>query len=36
MMEFRWGEKEPTVEMRVESTTGYQAMPVDISIAFEK
>ena len=36
MMEFRWGEKEPAVEMRVESTTGYQAMPVDISIAFEK
>ena len=36
MMEFKWGEKEPAVEMRVESTTGYQAMPVDISIAFEK
>ena len=36
MMEFNWGETEPAVEMRVESTTGYQAMPVDISIAFEK
>ena len=36
MMEFRWGEHEPAVEMRVESTTGYQAMPVDISLAFEK
>ena len=36
MMEFNWGEKEPAVEMRVESTTGYQAMPVDLKSAFEK
>lgn len=36
MMEFKWGEKSPAVEMRVESTTGYQAMPVDIHSAFEK
>ena len=36
MMEFKWGAKEPSVEMRVESTTGYQAMPVDIHTAFEK
>lgn len=36
MQEFRWGETMPAVEMRVESTTGYQAMPVDIERAFEK
>ena len=36
MQEFRWGETTPAVEMRVESTTGYQAMPVDIERAFEK
>ena len=36
MMEFNWGEKEPAVEMRVESTTGYQAMPIDLKTAFEK
>ncbi|WP_297607428.1 aryl-sulfate sulfotransferase [uncultured Sutterella sp.] len=36
MMEFNWGEKEPAVEMRVESTTGYQAMPVDLKSAFEQ
>ena len=36
MMEFNWGEKEPAVEMRVESTTGYQAMPIDLKAAFEK
>ena len=36
MMEFKWGAREPFVEMRVQSTTGYQAMPVDISAAFEK
>ena len=35
MQEFKWGAKEPSVEMRVESTTGYQAMPVDIKAAFE-
>ena len=36
MMAFNWGEKEPAVEMRVESTTGYQAMPIDLKTAFEK
>ena len=36
MMEFKWGAKEPSVEMRVESTTGYQAMPVDLGKAFER
>ena len=36
MMEFNWGKKEPAVEMRVESTTGYQAMPIDLKTAFEK
>ncbi len=36
MMEFKWGAAEPAVEMRVQSTTGYQAMPVDIKAAFEK
>lgn len=36
MQEFRWGETTPAVEMRVESTTGYQAMPVNIERAFEK
>ena len=36
MMEGNWGEKEPAVEMRGESTTGYQAMPIDLKAAFEK
>lgn len=34
LQEFRWGESTPAVEMRVDSTTGYQAMPVDIKKAF--
>lgn len=36
LQEFNWGDKKPAVEMRVESTTGYQAMPVNIRSAFEK
>ncbi len=36
IMEFNWGENKPSVEMRVQSTTGYQAMPIDIHKAFEK
>ncbi len=36
MMEFKRGAKEPSVEMRVQSTTGYQAMTVDLKAAFEK
>lgn len=32
--EFKWGAKEPSVEIQFESTSGYQAMPVDLKKAF--
>ena len=32
--EFKWGDKEPSVEIQFESTSGYQAMPVDLKKAF--
>ncbi len=32
--EFKWGDKEPSVEIQFDSTSGYQAMPVDLKKAF--
>ncbi len=32
--EFKWGEKEPSVEIRIKSSLGYQAMPVSVEKAF--
>ena len=32
--EFKWGEKEPAVEIQFKNTSGYQAMPVDLKKAF--
>ncbi len=32
--EFKWGSTEPSVEIQFESTSGYQAMPVDLKKAF--
>ena len=32
--EFKWGEKEPAVEIRLKDTMGYQAMPVSAVKAF--
>ena len=32
--EFKWGEKEPSVEIQFKGTSGYQAMPVDLAKAF--
>lgn len=32
--EFKWGAKEPSVEIQFGSTSGYQAMPVDLKKAF--
>ncbi|WP_295477905.1 aryl-sulfate sulfotransferase [Sutterella sp.] len=32
--EFKWGAKEPSVEIQFKSTSGYQAMPVDLKKAF--
>lgn len=32
--EFKWGAKEPSVEIQFENTSGYQAMPVDLKKAF--
>ena len=32
--EFKWGAKEPSVEIQLKGTSGYQAMPVDINKAF--
>ncbi len=34
--EFRWGEKEPAVEIQFHNTSGYQAMPLDLVKAFGK
>ena len=34
--EFKWGEKEPSVEIQFKGTSGYQAMPVDLSKAFSQ
>ncbi|MDO4937033.1 MAG: aryl-sulfate sulfotransferase [Sutterellaceae bacterium] len=32
--EFKWGEKEPAVEIQLINTMGYQAMPIDIKKVF--
>ena len=32
--EFKWGAKEPSVEIRIKSSLGYQAMPVSVDKAF--
>ena len=34
--EFRWGEKEPAVEIQLMGSMGYQAMPIDLKKAFSK
>ena len=36
LTEFRWGEKEPVVEMQFKGTFGYRALPVDPNLAFSK
>ncbi|WP_295480013.1 aryl-sulfate sulfotransferase [uncultured Sutterella sp.] len=33
--EFKWGEKEPAVEIRIKSSLGYQAMPINVQKAFD-
>ena len=33
--EFKWGAKEPSVEIRIKSSLGYQAMPVSLEKAFD-
>ena len=35
LMEFKWGEKEPSVEIKLNDTMGYQAMPFDVEKAFK-
>ncbi len=32
--EFKWGAKEPSLEIQLHNTSGYQAMPVDLNKAF--
>ena len=34
--EFKWGSKEPSVEIQLKNTSGYQAMPVDLKKAFSQ
>ena len=36
LMEFRWGEDEPAVEMKFKGTFGYRALPIDLNRAFAK
>ena len=36
LTEFRWGEKEPVVEMKFKGAFGYRALPVDPNLAFSK
>ena len=33
--EFKWGAKEPSVEIKIKSSLGYQAMPVSLEKAFD-
>ncbi len=33
--EFKWGAKEPSVEIQLQKTSGYQAMPISLHKAFE-
>ena len=32
--EWKWGEKEPALEIQLHNTSGYQAMPIDVNKAF--
>ena len=32
--EFKWGAKEPSVEIQIIDSMGYQAMPIDLNKAF--
>ena len=32
--EFHWGAKEPSVEIQLHNTSGYQAMAIDLKKAF--
>lgn len=34
LQEFKWGEKEPSVEIRINGSMGYQAMPFRVENAF--
>ena len=36
LMEFRWGEKEPAVEIKLNDDMGYQAFPFNLQEAFEQ
>ena len=36
LTEFRWGEKEPVVEMKLKNTTGYRTLPIDLKKAFAR
>jgi len=36
IMEFKYGAKEPAVEIQLKDTTGYQAMPFSVEKAFVK
>lgn len=36
IMEFKYGAKQPSVEIQLKDTTGYQAMPFSIEKAFSK
>ena len=36
LMEFRWGEKEPAVEIKLNDAMGYQAFPFNLQEAFEQ
>lgn len=35
LQEFKWGEKEPSVEIRINNSMGYQAMPFRVQEAFK-
>ena len=34
--EFKWGEKEPSVEIVIVGSMGYQALPVSVDKAYSK
>ena len=34
--EFKWGAKEPSVEIQLKSTMGYRALPIDVNKAFNQ
>ena len=35
LQEFKWGEKEPAVEIRINGSMGYQAIPFRVQQAFK-